>query len=158
MVIDKLLLRATKTAGRQVGHHFLLLFRLLHGVVVRLLVVPLVVQPHKFLLALHALVRFFGRVAGHEVPVQIVFEIEAFGAHGARERLVAVVVPELVHLQQLVLAESLATHAATVRLLATVEPLIVLRLVTFVREILVTKVARDTRGFPELFGQRRVRR
>lgn len=149
---------ATIAAGRHVGQCLLLLFRLLHGVVVRLFVVPLVVQPHELLLALHALVRFFGGVAGHEVPVQIVFEVKAFGAHRARERLVAVVVPELVHLQCLLLAEPLAAHAAPVRLLAAVEPLVVLRLVTLVREVLVANVARDARGFPELFGQRRMRR
>jgi len=162
MVLGELQLLATVTAGSHVGRRrrrrLLLLFRLIHGVVVRLLVVPLVVQPHELLLALHALVRFVGRVAGHEVPVKIVFEVEAFRAHGARERLVAVVVPELVHLQLLVLAKPLAAHAAPVRLLAAVEPLVVLGLVTLVREVLVAKVARDARGFPELFGQRRVLR
>lgn len=123
----------------------------------RLLVVPLVVEPHELLFALHALIRFVGRMAGHEMPVQVVFEIETLRAHGTRERLVAVVVPELVHLELLVLAEPFAAQAAPVRFLAAVEPLVVLRLVTLVREVFVAQLARDARRLPQLFRARRRR-
>lgn len=161
------MLTITEEIGRHVdggnGQSFIhqmlfFFFRLVHRTAVSLFVVPLMIQPHELLFALHALIRFLGRMAGYEVPVQVIFEIETFCAHGTRERLVAVVMPELMYLQLSMFAEPLAAHAAPIRFLAAMEPLIVLRLVALVREVFVAQFTRDARGFAQLLARSRRRR